>query len=188
MDTNEHTSWRLAIGDLFTPERTHWPDNRFELRYFDGSFLLQICEASPSEKSIAAFRHGAMHIGLHYEQGVIFFLFRIDGTWAWSDQAFSIHLVSEADRGPGEPSDNAFVPLTVVLVDSNTGRVAALRMVTMSPRFANMFNGFIDRQRATPFDPETHKRTIAALYTKYRHSKALAAAALIRERAGSNIV
>ena len=96
MDTNEHTSWRLAIGDLFTPERTHWPDNRFELRYFDGSFLLQICEASPSEKSIAAFRHGAMHIGLHYEQGVIFFLFRIDGTWAWSDQAFSIHLLTSS--------------------------------------------------------------------------------------------
>jgi hypothetical protein len=51
-----------------------------------------------------------------------------------------------------------------------------------------MFNGFIDRQRDTPFDPETHKRTIAALYAKYRNSKSLAAAALIRERAGSNIV
>lgn len=124
-----------------------------------------------------------MHIGLHYEQGVIFFLFRIDGTWAWSDQAFSIHLVSEADRGPGEPSDNAFVPLTVVLVDSNTGRVAALRMVTMSPRFASTFRGLIDKQRANPFDPEAHKRTIAALYTKYRTSKDLADAALLQERA-----
>ena len=58
----------------------------------------------------------------------------------------------------------------------------------MSPRFANTFHGLIDRQRATPFDPEAHKRTIAALYAKYRNSKALAAVALIRERAGSNIV
>ena len=114
--------------------------------------------------------------------------FRIDGTWAWSDQAFSIHLVSEADRGPGEPSDNAFVPLTVVLVDSNTGRVAALSMVTMSPRFARTFRGLIDKQRASPFDPEAHKRTIAALYTKYRTSKDLADAALLQERAGSNLV
>jgi len=80
------------------------------------------------------------------------------------------------------------VPLTVVLVDSNTGRVAALRMVTMSPRFASTFRGFIDKQRARPFDPETHKRTIAALYTKYRTSKDLADAALLQERAGSNIV
>ncbi len=188
MDTHEYTPWRLAIGELFTPERTHWPADRFELRYFDGSFLLQICEANPSSKSIEAFRHGAMHIGLHFEQGVIFFLFRIAGTWAWSDQAFSIHLVSEKDRGPGEPTENKFVPLTVVLVDSNTGRVAALRLVTMSPRFTKTFHDLIDRQRASPFDPETHRKTIAALYAKYRNSKTLAAAALIRERAGSNIV
>lgn len=80
------------------------------------------------------------------------------------------------------------MPLTVVLVDSNTGRVAALRLVTMSPRFTKAFHDLIDRQRASPFDSEAHKRTIAALYAKYRNSKTLAAAALIRERAGSNIV
>lgn len=187
METNT-TPWRLAIGEPFAPERTKWPHNRFELRYFDGSYLLQICEASPPETSVEAFRHGPMHLGLHFERNVIFFLFKIEGSWAWSDQAFSIHLVDPNDRGPGDASGEHFVPLSVVLVDADTGLVRALRMVTMSPRFATAFQGFIDRQRALPFSRDEHTKAIAAVYSKYRNSKALAAAALYRERAGSNVV
>lgn len=188
METNKRTPWRLAIGELFTPERTSWPDNRFEFRYFDGNYLLQICEASPSAQSLQAFQTGKVHVGLHFEQGVIFFLFRIEGTWAWSDQAFSIHLVGEEDRGPGERSGMFFVPLSLVLVDSNTGRVAALRVVTLSPRFAKALQSFIERQRVAPFSREAHNATIQAVYAKHPNSKALAAAAIFRERAGSNLV
>lgn len=184
---DNYTPWRLAVGELFAPERTSWPHNSFELRYFDGSYLLQICESTPSSASIRAFRHGDIHLGLHFERGVIFFLFRIAGSWAWSDQAFSIHLVPEEDRGPGEASGNRFVPLSMVLVDASTGRVAALRVVTMSPRFATAFQKYMDQQRALPFTRLDHDDAIASVYATYPNSKALAAAAIIRERAGSSL-
>ena len=187
METKK-TPWRLAIGELFSPERTNWPNNRFELRYFDGSYLLQINESNPGERSIAAFRDGPMHIGLHFERNIIFFLFKIQGTWEWSDQAFTIHLVPEANQGRGDTSERHFVPLTVVLVDSDTGKVAALRLVTMSPRFASTFQRYMDRQRSAPFSREEHNRAIKQIYARYPNSKDLAAAAQLRERAGSNLV
>ena len=186
METNR-TPWRLAIGEPFTPERTKWPHNRFEFRYFDGSYLLQINEASPGPRSIEAFRFAPMHIGLHFERNVIFFLFKIQGSWEWSDQAFSIHLVPAEDRGPGDASDKHFVPLSVVLVDADTGLVRALRVVTMSPRFVVAFQRFIAVQKAAPFSRAEHEAAIGSVYARYTASKDLAAAAMYRERAGSNL-
>lgn len=188
MDTQDKQPWRLAVGELFAPERTIWPDNSFELRYFDGSYLLQVCEANPPTKSLDAFRHGAVHIGLHFERGVIFFLFRIEGSWAWSDQALSIHRVHPADRKLDSTPGEFFAPLSMVLVNAATGVVEAMRMVTMSPRFVRAFQTYMARQLEAPYSAEEHEAAIRAVYAKYPNSKQIAAAALHRERAGSNVV
>lgn len=188
MDTQDKQPWRLAIGELFSPGRTSWPEDSFELRYFDGSYLLQVCEAHPSNRSVEAFRQGTMHIGLHFERGVIFFLFRIEGSWDWSDQAFTIHRVHPANRKLDPAPGRYFSPLTVALVNSATGVVEAMRMVTMSPRFGRAFQTYMARQLEAPYSAETHEATIRELYAKYPHSKHIAAAALHRERAGSNVV
>ena len=186
MNTKHQSTWRIAIGDLFAPTRKSWPDGSFELRYFDGNFLLQLCEPHPSSELLHAFRYGAMHIALYAEQGVIFFLFRIEGAWGWSDQPFSVRLVHEEDQGPGDPIGNHYVLLSVVLVNSRTGRVCALRQVTMSPTFAQAFHKLIENQRTAPFSMEAHCQAIKSVYSTLPTSDIMAAAALHVERAGQS--
>lgn len=180
--------WMLAVGQPFAPERQKWPDGSFEYRYFDGNHLLQICVASPSEQDTAVFLNGRMHVGLYAEQGVVFFLFRIEGFMEWSDQAFSIRLVGEADRGLPRIEDNERLLLTLVLVDADTGLVSAMRMVTYSPHFSRLFVRKLQAQLDAPvFDRSEHFATVEEIYKQFPTSKAMAKAALVIERAGSRL-
>ena len=132
------TPWHLVVGKPFAPERQRWPADTFEYRYFSGHHLLQFCVASPSARDIEAFSKGRMSVALYHEQNVIFFLFRIEGFMDWSDQAISIRLVAEADQELPPLPDGARIPLTLVLVEADNGNVAAMRMVTYSPRFSRL--------------------------------------------------
>lgn len=186
---DQHTSlppdgWTITVGELFTPERTKWDCDRFEYRIWGNNHLLQLCIASPTQKEISAFHNGDLRVGLYVEAGVIFWLFRLDGVMDWSDQALSIHMVPEKDRDiPSAPLD-AHVGLSMVLVDADTGITAAIRFVTYSPHFANVFYRELKRQLESPFDLVTHKRIIADVYRRFPHSRKLVGAARLIERAG----
>lgn len=179
--------WRLAVGELFAENVTRWRDDSFELRYFNGSFMLQICENSPSAQRVRSFGKAPMHIALLFERGVLFFLFKLEGSWAWSDQAISIHRVHELDRTLKVEQRGHYVPLVVTLVNSATGIVEALRMVTMSPPFFNALQDALRQQLAAPYNTQEFERTARELYEKYPNSADMVAAASLIERAGINL-
>lgn len=182
MDT--HIPWTLVIGQPFAPERSTWPADRFEYRYFGGNHLLQLCIASPSPREVAFFESGDVRIGLYIERGVLFFIFRIEAVMDWSDQAISIHLVSEKDRDIPDLAPGMRAGLNMVLVDADTGLVSAMRFVTYSPHFSQVFYRELRRQAATPFDAGEHRKAVVQVYRKYPKSSALARAALLMERPG----
>lgn len=179
--------WHLVVGQPFVPERRSWPADTFEYRYFSGHHLLQICVASPSERDIEAFSKGRMSVALYYEQNVIFFLFRIEGFMDWSDQAISIRLVAEADQDLPPLPDGARIPLTLVLVEADTGNVAAMRMVTFSPRLSRLMHLWLRAQKDLPFRREDHMAAVQDVYRRFPDSKALVKAAAFIERAGSKL-
>lgn len=175
----------LKVGQPFS-ERKSWRHNSFELRYASGLFLLQLCFPSPPEREIKAFSEGAMHIALYCEQNVIFFCFRINNCMDWSDQAFSIQLIHEEDRDIPD-TGNAYVPLSLVLVDADTGIIRALRMVTMTPLFASAFKKRLQIQKDTPFSREEHFATVERIYRRYPTSRHIVRASLLQECAGKTI-
>ena len=178
--------WLLKIGEPFVPERTVWDDGRFEYRYFSGNHLLQICWSAPSRDVIRAFSNGSMHVAVHEECGVLFFLFKISGFMDWSDQALSIWLVPEEDRSIPTLRDGENAVLTLALVDADNGRVRALRVVTYSPRLSRLVLDCLRHQLAIPFNKARHQAMIASIYRRDASSSALARRAAIIERAGSN--
>lgn len=180
--------FRLEIGKPYPGDRTSWPDGWFGLAYANGHTILALAEERPSLASIERFRRGPMHFALHYEQGVIFFLFRIEGAWDWSDNAFSIHLVPPEARGSGDNPGTHYAPVTVAMIEAGTGLVVALRVATMSPRLVRQLRTYIDHQLVRPFSAQAHQAAIEEVYRRYPHPKALAQAAVFRERAGSNNV
>ena len=181
----ESEIWTLQVGQPFTPERTEWDPDSFEYRYFNGNHLLQICVASPSSKEIEAFSEGAVRIGLYVEHGVIFFIFKLEGVMAWSDQAFSIHLVHQANQEIPAVETGKRIGLSLVLVDANNGLVSALRFVTLSPHYSQVFYRELRRQAAEPFNIDNHNRSINLVYKTHPESRSLARAALFIERPGA---
>lgn len=109
-----------------------WPDGRFEYRYFGRHHLLQLCLAKLSERDIAAFSEGQVHVGFYVRQAVLFILFKIENLMDWSDQAFSIQLVGSEDRELPPHIAGTHQALSLVLVEAETGLVRGLRIVTYS--------------------------------------------------------
>jgi hypothetical protein len=177
--------WALVVGKPFSEKRNKWIDGSFEYRYWSGNHLLQLCFSSPSQKDIEAFSSGRVDVGLYIEANVIFWLFRIERLMDWSDQGFSIRLLSEAEQFIPPMSDDGRIPLNLVLVDADTGLVSALRMVTYSPHFTRLFYRAIQRQKDAEFDHQRHADTVAAIYKRYPNSKDLVRSAVVVERAGA---
>jgi hypothetical protein len=90
--------WVLALDRPFMEGVATWPDGRFEYRYFGGHHMLQLCLGKLSERDIAAFVQGQVHVGFYLRQAVLFILFKIEHLMDWSDQAFTLHLVAPEDR------------------------------------------------------------------------------------------
>lgn len=175
--------WKLAVGEKFA-ERTQWPDNSFEFRYFNGNYMFQYCAASPSLQDIEKFKQGRVWLGHHFEEGIIFFLIRIDGFLGWSDQAFSINLVPLGNRTLPDGTEG-YTLLNLVLVDADTGIVRAIRSVTMSPALSLRLRSEMLQQRCIPFDKAAHNAAIERVYRKYPQSKDLARVASNIEHAGA---
>lgn len=180
----EPPGWTLLVGQPFWPGVTSYPE-RFEYRVFGGHHLLQICAGRLTPTDKAAFQDGAIHLGLFISQGVIFVLFKIAGLHEWSDQAFSIHLVSAEDRELPPHQADLHQLLNIVLVEAETGLVAGIRSVTWSSHASAVLNKALHAQMTAPFSLEQHENIVADVYTRYPNSKALARAALLTERAGS---
>jgi hypothetical protein len=122
----------LTLGQPYWEGVASWPDGRFEYRYFGGHHLLQLCLAKLSERDIAAFSEGQVHVGFYVRQAVLFILFKIENLMDWSDQAFSIQLVGSEDRELPPHIAGTHQALSLVLVEAETGLVRGLRMVTYS--------------------------------------------------------
>jgi hypothetical protein len=177
--------WCLCVGKPFAEERKEWPPGSIEYRYFNGNHLLQMCEAQLTPSKIRAFEEGPVRGALYAESDVIFFSFKIEGYCDWVDQGFSIHLVDAGDRNLVPLIEGTHIPLNLVLVDAVTGVVRSMRMVTYGRRFSAVLHRHLAQQLAQPFDAAHHRSVIDRVYRRYRTGAALARAALITERLGS---
>lgn len=175
----------IKVGEPYAPGVDFGGMDRFELRYSNGHVLLQILIPSPSPSCVRAFETGQAYLGLYERNSTIFFLFKIDGLYNWSDQAFSIRLLPVEQQQVPEFEPRQRQLMSFVLIDSVTGVVRGIRVATWSPHFTEMFFRFVRRQLAQELTVDQHKANIAQTYAQYANSNALARAALIRERAGS---
>lgn len=135
---------------------------------------------SLSEKNIAAFQNGMASFGLFAEKKLLFFLFKIEGFLAWSDLAFTIHLAQDE-----RVEDNGgYLPFNLVLVESGSSIIKALRMVTVSPAFRSVLAQSIARQSEEPFNVIDHYNSIKTVYDRYPEVVSMLKDALIVEQGG----
>ncbi|MDD1626797.1 MAG: hypothetical protein LUQ26_04875 [Methylococcaceae bacterium] len=135
---------------------------------------------SLSEKNIAAFQNGVSSFGLFAEKDLLFFLFKIEGFLDWSDLAFTIHLAQDENI----EDNGGYLPFNLVLVESSTSIIKALRMVTVSPTFRSVLAKAIEQQNDDPFNVIDYYNSIKVIYETYPEVVLMLKNALIVEQGG----
>ena len=138
----------LAVGDSLpfkVPPGVSAELDRSGLMYF-------INMPDLNDAEIAAARSGKVECCLFIRQPSIFVLLKIPGLLKWSDAPYSIHLTKSEIDSSYTYQGNEGLLLTIILVDSNDGKIRVLRGIGTSTDFANTFTKAVEEQRSLPFD------------------------------------
>jgi len=155
----------LAINEPFNLGITCWPEGTMFNVDASGHWLIYLY-SSPSPVEVQSIQQGDAQFGLFMADSVIFLLHQF-GQMPWNDSSYSIWLVAEEERRLPEISDHLHVLLRVVMVDTSTGLVAALRALTFSAQFTKALHQAIHIQASLPWDKTRHEQTIQDLYSRF---------------------
>jgi hypothetical protein len=155
----------LAINEPFDPSVKHWPEGTMFNVDASGHWLIYFY-SSPSRLEIRSIQQRDAQFGLYIAGPVIFLLHQF-GEMPWNDSSYSIWLVAEEERKLPEISDHLHALLRVVMVDTATGLVAALRALTFSAEFTKALHQAIHIQVSLPWDKALHEQTIRDVYSRF---------------------
>jgi hypothetical protein len=167
---------KLTLGEKFGHEI---PPEGMSIILAGGVPLLAF-NFSITDKDTARFLNGKASFGLFSDQDILFFLFKIEGFLDWSDLAFTVHLAN----GETVVDNGAYLPCSLVLVDSATDTITGLRMVTVSPAFRKALAEVLQRQAQGKFDTIGYYQSIGKLYDAYPSASAMLKNAVIVEHGG----
>jgi hypothetical protein len=164
---------RLAVGELYNPNRKSWPDGGMQLRITAAGNELALFFANPTGREVNAVRTGAAEFAwVDSEQVAVLACTFADGI-PWSDTTFNPHRDKDSAVPPGGESSQ--LVLRVVLVDAATGIVKTLRAITWPPGFTAVVRNSIMRMLASPFNPGAADQALHALYQRYPSTEELVA-------------
>ena len=155
----------LAVGQEYDPLIREWPEG-CHYNFDSGGHWLHYFYRNPLEIEIASIQRGPVQFGLYIHKPVIFLLHQF-GYMPWNDAPYSVRLVSQEYRRVPELADGEHAFLRVVLIDTATGIVAALRALTFSSEFTRKLHGEIRRQSEGPWSPGRHDEIIQSVYSRF---------------------
>ena len=140
---------------------------------------LVISMENPTETEIQQFRFGQAAFGLYTAGPVIFFLSRY-GSMPWADAPYSANLNPLHLRGlPEGYAPGKRLVLHLMLIDSNTNRIAALRLTTLSPALCELLAKLIKHQMASPVSLADYDKAITDAYAKHSTTDSMKKSAII---------
>ncbi len=154
---------KLAVGEVLPGIKGTGDSVRFGMG--DSGAELLVCFGSPTEKEIAAIKEGPVQFGMFTKENVIFILAKF-GTMPWMDAPFHVGLakglthLQDVEQGMG-------YGCTIILVDSSTGIVKALRYVGLSTEFSKRLKNNIEEQMNDVFDVAEYDAKLSRIMGTY---------------------
>lgn len=175
----------VALGKPLFENRQTLPE-AVEFSYQAGDYLLLISFGNLREAEIAAVAGEPAEFGLYCENEIIFLLYRFGDALPWSDAAYSWWNTAEEDRRLPPARENAEerALLKIILAESSTGTVKAIRVMTFSPGFTEKLHDAIRAQAIG--DKLTRSEFVAralGVYEKFTPAE-LAACAVVCTKGG----
>lgn len=155
----------LAIGQPYDPSIKAWPEGT-HYNYDVSGHCLHYLYHAPNELERSSIQKGEASFGLYVHGPVIFLLHRF-GEMLWHDAPYNWWRVSEEHRRIPEVLDGLHALLKVVLVDTATGLVAALRALTFSADFTRRLHEAILQQSKQPCSRSQYDETIREVYSRF---------------------
>jgi hypothetical protein len=156
----------LKVGQQFGTRREPWPCSP-HLYLAAEPVLYGVFIPSPTPHEIAGVQWGLAEFawveGKH--EGFLLSRFSPRGL-PWSDCPYSPHRESVPAVLPVLGQRQQLV-VTVMLVDSLTSRIAALRALTWPAHFANAVRATVGRLAHQPYDPQAAKLAAEQVYERY---------------------
>lgn len=170
------------VGEVFDPAYTRYDEGARYLYAGEGHELVLFWR-TPTAAEVEGFRLQPVETGLFTHGPAAFLLYKIQDVCEWSEVAFNVHLVPEAERElpREEPGDRG--RLRMILVDAADGVVRAKRIVSLDKVMTQALRHVMAAQAAAPFNRVLYDAAVQEVFGRYADGDALAAAAEVVEPA-----
>lgn len=155
----------FEVGQPFPlPIRAKGDGGLFQIDTNGVMFILQLSRTDII--AVEAFRTGQMELALTEEEGLLFFLYRIDGIFkeGWGDAPLSLATLKEAQRPKSAVLPDA--ALHLYLVEPHLSLLLAQRTVTVSEAFRGALERHLARRLAAPLSEEVERQKIGEIYQR----------------------
>jgi len=160
------------IGEVYSPDHARY-DEGARYAYSGGAHELVLFWGGPTPAEVDGFRVQPMDVALFTHGPAAFLLYKIKDVCEWSDVAFNIHLIPEAQRELPDEASGDRARFKMILVDAEDGVIRATQAIkhTMRDQADAAFNRFI------------YEAAVQEVYGRYADSDALVKVAEVVEPA-----
>lgn len=155
---------RFAIGE-------NWPGEVVQQDglYFDytdeGGAAFVLFFSMPNKKEIEGVKEGKIELAITVKAPVIFMCAKIQGVGTgWMDAPYSIRRHPGETIAPPEAKDDEGLPIQFFLVDIQTKKICAIRLISTDSRFANCFRRSVLTQLGEPYSTHEYDSKIFEVY------------------------
>ena len=170
----------FQVGENFPlPIHNQGDGGLFQIDSNGAMFILQLSHTDVI--ATEAFRTGAMELGLFEAEGIVFFLYKIDGIFkeGWGDSPLGIHLLPPGMKPCIADLEDPVMHL--YLVDTNLQILLAQRTITLDQSFHEMLQKKVQEQLESSISPGAFVTTLQRVWQKHS-SKDMSEKALAKQK------
>ena len=155
----------FQVGEHFPlPIKNQQDGGMFQIDANGSMFILQLSRTDII--ATEAFRTGKMELALYEQDGLLFFLYQIDGIFkdGWGDAPFSLTDI-KPELMPTEKSLQDSV-LHLYLVDTTLQILLAQREVQVNEKFMSILRKHVNHQQQKPFSAEGYRKKVQQIWAQ----------------------
>jgi len=160
------------VGERWSEDQARY-DEGVRYVYRHGAHELTLFWNAPADSEVKGLRDRPVEVGLYMHPPAAFLLYKIQDVCEWSDVAFNVQMVHEAEREiPNEsPGDRA--RLKIDLVNTADGVILARRIVSLDKVMTQALKHVMREQAAAPFVREDYDDAVRMVQHRFPDSDAL---------------
>ena len=170
------------VGEVYDPAYNRY-DEGARYAYAGEGHELVLFWRGPTAAEAEGLRDQPLEVGLFTHGPAAFLLYKIANVCEWSDVAFNVHLVPEAERELPREETGDRARLRLILVDADDGVIRAKRIVSLDKVMTQALKHAMAEQAASPFNRLIYDAAVQEVYGRYGDGDALAAVAEVVEPA-----